>query len=499
MALKFAIGAPARLAALYRSLAAIEFRIDGTIVHANRNFRKAMGYELNEIVGRHHSLFVDPAYRDSAEYQAFWEALARGESKVAQFKRVAKDGREVWLEASYNPILGANGKPVGVIKLATDITRAKTHAAEMEGLVQAISRSQAVIEFNLDGTILTANENFLGVMGYSLEEIRGRHHSLFVEPAHRDTHDYAEFWRSLRSGKFQVAQYKRLAKGGREIWIEASYNPIFDADGRPKKVVKFATDITWRKEQNAALAKEFEHSVKSTVETVAAQVDILRHTAQTLAAVAMQTSQQSGAVSAASEELGASVNEIARQMTQATRATDGAMDEARHSESMVTGLLGAAEKIGAVSQLIANIANQTNLLALNATIEAARAGEAGKGFAVVASEVKSLATQTAKATGEIEQQVRGVQESSRSTASAIRLIATAVSQVSEIGISISGAVEQQEAATREVSVNINEVNRAAEEAGKSSHELLDIAHSMSAHTADLSSRVDSFLLSVRSM
>jgi methyl-accepting chemotaxis protein len=499
MAWKFALGAPARLAALYSSMAAIEFRMDGTIVSANGTFLKVMGYNRGEVVGRHHSMFVDPAERSSPEYRAFWQTLNRGEASVAQFRRIAKDGREIWLEASYNPIRGRGGKPVGVLKLATDITGQKTRHAELLGKIDAISRSQAVIEFALDGTILDANENFLSVMGYRLDEIVGQHHSMFVDAAVSAGADYAAFWERLREGRFQAAQFKRLAKGGRTIWIEASYNPIFDANGRPVKIVKFATDITSRKEQNAALAQEFEATVKTTVEAVASSAVTMRKTAQVLATVAGQTSEQSGAASAATEQLGVSVSEIARQMEHATRATGEAMSEARQSETMVGQLLGAAEKIGAVSQLIASIANQTNMLALNATIEAARAGDAGKGFAVVASEVKSLATQTARATGEIEQQVRGVQESSQATASAIRLITSAVSQVSEIGMSVSGAVEQQEAATREVSHNVVEVSRAAEEAGKSSSELLGIAHSISQQAVDLTSRVDSFLESVLAM
>ena len=499
VAWRFALGAPARLSALYRSLAMIEFRMDGTIVSANRTFLKVMGYGRDEIVGRHHSMFVDPAERNSPEYHAFWQVLNRGEPSVAQFRRIAKDGRDVWLEASYNPIHGRGGKLIGVIKVATDITREKTHQAELLGKIDAISRSQAVIEFDLDGTILDANENFLAVMGYRLDEVVGQHHSLFVEPAFRASADYAAFWDGLRSGRYQVAQFKRIAKDGRPVWIEASYNPIFDAAGRPQKVVKFATDISARKEQNAALAHEFEASVKTTVEAVASSALTMRKTAEVLASIAGQTSDQSGAASAATEQLGASVSEIARQMQHATRATGEAMAEARNSETMVADLLGAAEKIGAVSQLIASIASQTNLLALNATIEAARAGEAGKGFAVVASEVRSLATQTARATGEIEEQVRGVQESSHATASVIRQITDAVSQVSQIGVSVSGAVDQQEAATREVSHNVGEVSRVADEAGKSSTELLGIAHSMSQQARDLSSRVDNFLQSVLAM
>ena len=499
MAWNFILGAPARLAALYRSSAVIEFRMDGTIVSANGIFLKTMGYSREEVVGRHHSIFVDPAEHDGADYRAFWQGLNRGEACVARFRRIAKGGREVHLEASYNPIRGRGGKLVGVIKLATDITKEKTRHAELKGKIEAISRSQAVIEFKLDGTILDANDNFLSVMGYGLDEIVGKHHSLFVEAGHGASAEYAAFWDRLRDGRVQAAQFERVGKGGQRVWIEASYNPIFDANGRPVKIVKFATDITQRKLQNAALANQFESQVKTTVEAVASSAVAMRRTAEALAEVAGHTSEQSGAASAATEQLGVSVSEIARQMEFATRATGEASSAARNSETMVGDLLAAAEKIGAVSQLIAAIANQTNLLALNATIEAARAGDAGKGFAVVAGEVKTLAAQTAKATDEIEMQVRGVQESSAATASAIRQISGAVSQVSEIGISVSGAVEQQEAATREVSLNVSEVSRAADAAGRSSSELLDVAQSISSQASDLNSRVDAFLQSVRSM
>jgi len=497
--LDFIGGASARLKALHRSLAIIEFRMDGTVLTANENFLKAMGFQLNEIVGQHHSLFVEPSYRDSPDYRQFWERLNRGEFFTGAIKRLGKGGKEVWLEASYNPILNASGNPVGVIKVASDVTAQKASQVELQGRCEAISRAQAVIEFALDGTILHANENFLKAMGYRLDEIVGQKHSLFVEPSYRDSEEYRRFWDDLRAGKFQVAQYKRIAKGGREVWIEATYNPILDPNGKPCKVVKFATDITPRKEQNAALARNFEKNVKGTVEMVAAAAETMRRTAQALAAAAEQTSQQSSVVSSASEELGASVNEIARQMVEATRVTDEAMTEASNSETMVGALLGAAERIGAVSQLIADIASQTNLLALNATIEAARAGEAGKGFAVVAAEVKHLANQTAKATEEIEQQVRGVQESSQATAGTIRQISEVVSRVSSIGMTVSSAVEEQEAATREVSSNIHGVSAAAEETGRSSSELLDIAKSVSSMAADLEGEVETFLESVRAM
>jgi methyl-accepting chemotaxis protein len=370
---------------------------------------------------------------------------------------------------------------------------------DIGAIVEALNKSQAVIEFKLDGTIITANENFLKAMGYSLDEIKGRHHSMFVDPAYKDSAEYRQFWERLNRGEFQAAQFKRFAKGGREIWIEASYNPILDQNGKPCKVVKFATDLTKRKEQNLALARDFETNVKALVQVVASSADEMQGTAQSLAAAAEQTTQQSSTVSSASEELAASVNEIARQITEATNVCSVAVNEARNSEKMVGDLVSAGEKIGNVTQMITDIAGQTNLLALNATIEAARAGEAGKGFAVVASEVKSLANQTAKATEEIEEQIRGIQSASQTTASAIREIGQIIAKISEINTSISGAVEQQSAATREVSVNINGVNQAAGEAGRSSTNVLTTARSLTEQATDLEQRVDQFLVSVRAM
>jgi methyl-accepting chemotaxis protein len=487
------------LAALHKSQAIIEFQMDGTIVTANKNFLGAMGYTLDEVKGRHHSMFVEPSYKDSAEYRQFWDALNRGEFQAKQYKRIGKGGREVWIEASYNPVLDARGRPYKVVKFATDISPAKAIYADLHGKVEAIGRSQAVIEFEMDGTVITANENFLSVLGYKLDEIKGRHHSLFVEPAYKESAEYRQFWEKLNRGEFQAAQYKRIGKGGKEIWIEASYNPVLDLNGKLCKVVKFATDLSKRKQQNADLANDFESGVKSLVNSVALSAGNMESTAQSLAAAAEQTNKQSVTVSGATEELTASVTEISRQISEASRVIGTAVDEAQKSETMVTALLSAAGKIGDVSNLITDIASQTNLLALNATIEAARAGEAGKGFAVVANEVKSLANQTAKATEEIGVQIKGIQDSSQSTAGAIREISKIISQVSEISTSISGAIEEQSAATREVSQNINGVTQAAGDTGRNSASVLTEAQSLSKQAASLETRVDQFLVSVRAM
>ena len=241
----------AELAAISRSQAMIEFSLDGIIVSANENFLRTMGYTLGEIVGQHHSLFMPQADRESADYRQFWAELRRGDFRSATFKRIAKGGREVWLQAAYNPILDTAGKPIKVIKIAVDVTQARMAAADNAGQVAAIGRSQAVIEFGLDGTVLAANENFLRTMGYSLPEIKGQHHAMFVTAADRDSPAYRAFWAALGRGEYQAAEFKRLAKGGREVWLLATYNPILDLNGKPFKVVKFATDVTEARTESA--------------------------------------------------------------------------------------------------------------------------------------------------------------------------------------------------------------------------------------------------------
>src|SRR5258705_7242052 len=234
----------AQVEAISKSQAVIEFNLDGTIATANENFLKTLGYSLSEIQGKHHSMFVEPAMRDSAAYREFWASLNRGQYQAGEYKRIGKGGKEVWIQASYNPMLDRNGKVYRVIKFATDITAEKLGSMEDAGMIAAIGRAQAVIAFNLDGTVITANENFLKTLGYSLSEIKGKHHSMFVSPSERDSTEYRDFWAKLNRGEFQSGEYKRIGKGAKEVWIQASYNPILDLNGKPFKVVKYATETT---------------------------------------------------------------------------------------------------------------------------------------------------------------------------------------------------------------------------------------------------------------
>jgi len=444
----------AKLAALDKSQALIEFNMDGTIITANQQFLSTMGYTLAEIKGQHHSMFVDPSEKASAAYREFWEKLNRGEYQAAEYKRVGKGGKEIWIQATYNPILGRGGKPYKVVKIATDVTERKRRAADHEGQIAAINKSQAVIEFNMDGTIISANENFLRAMGYSLDEVKGRHHSMFVQQSERQSPAYRAFWDALNRGEYQIAEYKRIGNGGKEVWIQASYNPILDLNGKPFKVVKFATDITKQvedRQRRSAIHKSLDANLSDVMRSITTATE----QAAGAADASTQTSANVQAVASGSEELAASVGEIGRRVQEASEISQRAVDQSARTNETAAGLTSAVGRIGEVVGLINTIASQTNLLALNATIEAARAGEAGKGFAVVASEVKALANQTTKATDEISGQIAAVQNATGGVVAALGDITTTINTINEISTAIAAAVEEQAAVTRDMSSNMH--------------------------------------------
>jgi methyl-accepting chemotaxis protein len=501
-----------QIAAIHRAQAVIEFDMDGTIRDVNDNFAAVTGYSREEVKGKNHSLFLEPAFASSGDYRNFWARLNRGEYDVGTFKRLAKGGREIWLQASYNPILDLDGKPFKVVKFATDLTEQVVKNADFAGQLTAINKTQAVIEFDMDGTVRKINENFARFTGYSEQEVIGRHHSMFLEASASGTAEYRAFWAKLNRGEADIGSYKRVVKGGREVWIQASYNPIPDANGKPFKVVKYANDITASMQQQQQLQQavaQTQSAVKHAsdgdlthripmegktgdLETLCRGVNgLLDSTTQLVRQVKNATGEvQQGAeeiskgntnLSQRTEEQASSLEETASSMEQMTSTVKQTADNAGQANqlamaarqqaekggavvssavSAMSGINDASKKIADIIGVIDEIAFQTNLLALNAAVEAARAGEQGRGFAVVATEVRNLAGRSATAAKEIkaliqdsvarvEQGSRLVDESGRT----LEEIVNAVKKVTDIVAEIA-------AASREQSSGIEQVNKA---------------------------------------
>ena len=501
-----------QILAIGKSQGVIEVALDGIVLKANDAFMQMLGYSAHELVGKHVSIVMDSVFAKSDAYRTLWDKLVNGGNDSGQYKFIHKSGKEVWIQTSYNPIFDLNGKPYKIVNYTMDITAQKLQAADNAGQLAAIDKIQGVIEFDLTGKITAVNANFSSVTGYSENEVVGKHHSMFVAPAYKSSHDYKMFWENLAKGEPQMGQYQRVGKGGKELWLQASYNPIMDINGKPFKVVKYATDITEQYKSAAALSEAVEETqgiiesakegdlsnrvsldgkvgaIASLCDGVNALMDQMtevivqvRESSETINTAAGEIASGNNDLSSRTEQQASSLEETAASMEELASTVKNNAENAKQANQLAIAASGiavkggkvvaevvdtmsainqSAKKIEDIISVIDGIAFQTNILALNAAVEAARAGEQGRGFAVVAGEVRNLAQRSASAAKEIKELIT---DSVSKTAEGTKQVETAGSTMQEIVSSVQRVTDimgEITAASVEQSAGIDQVNQA---------------------------------------
>jgi len=533
------------LDALGKAQALAEYTVEGEFVDCNDNFSILSGYAKEELLGKPQSCLLDDKDRAPEHYQTFWKALKTGERKSGEFKRVTQTGQEIWIQSSYNPIVDTKGCVVKVVEFAIDITQEKLKNAYFEGQIDAIGKSQAVIEFDMDGMVLSANENFLNAVGYELKEIKGKHHSMFVDSETRNSIDYRTFWEGLNKGHYHSGEYRRIGKNGKEVWIQASYNPIFDQNGEPFRVVKYATDVTARTtaiydikavmsqlakgdltcEINHELEGEFQvlgtainhfiRDLRNTVNRINTAVETINSASSEIASgnadLSNRTEQQASSLeetASSMEQLTGTVRLNAENAEQASSLASQASDIAVKGREVIQEVVETMSSINQSSQQISDIigvidgiAFQTNILALNAAVEAARAGEQGRGFAVVASEVRTLAQRSAEAAKDIKELISGsvakiasgntlVNQSGETMGNVV----TSIKRVNDIMSEIAAASAEQSTGIDEISKAVSQMDEMTQQNAALVEEAAAAAESMQQQSEQLAERVATFKL-----
>ena len=534
------------LNALDRSQAVVEFSAEGNVLNANENFLKITGYDIEDIRGKSHKVLTSSDDKTLAANRELWSQMKEGNFQTGEYRYIRKDGEEVWLQASYNPIMNSSGKVTGVVQYATDITAEKMRNADYAGQIDAIGKSQAVIEFYLDGTIITANDNFLNTVGYSLSEIKGKHHSLFVDAEYRRSQEYHDFWAQLGEGSHSSGEFKRIAKGGREVWIQATYNPIFDVNGKPYKVVKYASDITATKiavneikrvlmrlsegDLTTRLEVDFEgefiqisQAMRSFIENLVNMISEIRSASDLINTAATEIAQGNSDLSSRTEEQASSLEQTASSMEELTGTVKLNSENADQANGLASQastiaidggkLIGqvvdtmgsindSAQKISDIIGVIDGIAFQTNILALNAAVEAARAGEQGRGFAVVASEVRSLAQRSAEAAKDIKNlisdsvnKIENGNELVNKSGKTMEEIVLSIKRVNDIMGEIAAASSEQASGIDEVSKAVSQMDEVTQQNAALVEEAAAAAESLQAQAQNMNKQISAFKLS----